>query len=278
SVLPCGMPLMGQAGGHLSAFPSGATDRGQYANALADITQTSTNDSGINTSAMIDTLYEPLLFGRAEGYHRVWCLGPGDSLTQAPESPSPVPVLNAGDAYGNKGWWERTIALLGDQYLNIAISASHPNIWDTSGRASVPFELAGLCCNCAVVALGTNTNGQTASQILISLQNLVRKVRSWADIVIVPTIAPRTTGNFGNQTPHPDTATYNAINTALRAGQIIGATIIDVRAIVQDPDATDKWREDYGPLTDDLTHPNPAGATFAAPQMASEIRAQVKSL
>lgn len=273
--IPYGMPGMAQSSGHLANFPAGATDRSAYASAQADETQSSVNVAGNGSN---DSMFEPFIIGMASQYVPTYALF-GDSLTYGANEVGfggGATVASAGDGWGNVGWWARAMALKGYEYSNFGISGSQLRTWATDGYSSMIFDIASMCCNRAVIALGTNDAlGQTSATILADLQRMVNKARVWADKVVVATLPPRTSGTFtdlaGQTVDASRTPVINAVNTALRNGQITGATVIDINAMVRDPVQTDKWRVDGGQWTSDGTHYEVRVSPIVAAQIAAAL-------
>lgn len=268
--VPYGIPGLAQSAGALGNFTAGAADQSDYANAQADTTQASTGHTAVGTS---DTVYEPIIIGLPVEPVTTFALF-GDSLTYGALEVGVGgggTAANAGDGWGNVGIWARACALRGYEYCNFGISGSLASTWATDGFSSFPFFLASQCCNAAVIALGTNDMLGSTQTALDNIQKMVNKARTFTSRVVVATLPPRTTGTFtsaGGQTidatRSPNIATVNA---AILAGQITGATVVDINAMVRDPAATDKWRSDGAAWTDDGTH----YSVYAAPLIAAQM-------
>lgn len=270
--IPYGMPCMGSSnGGELSGFGSTATDQVSYASGQADTTQASTSAS---TNATSDTCYEPTIIGMPSAQVPCFALL-GDSLTYGALEVGVgggATASGAGDALGNVGHWQRAIHLNGQEYLGMGISGSELNTWATPGYSNYIWTISRLACNRAIIALGTNDAGTfTTSVMLANIQLMVNQANLWANKVYIATLPPRVTttdncATLANQTV--DTArtpTIDAFNAALLAGQITGATVIDIHGVYADSVQTDKWRVDGGAWGQDGTHPSIFGATQAAP-------------
>lgn len=269
-LVPYGIPGLAQSNGALANFTAGAADQGVYASGQTDSTQASTALASVGTS---DTLFEPIIIGRPASQVTAFALF-GDSLTYGSLEVGVgggVTAANAGDGWGNVGIWARACALRGYEYLNLGISGSQASTWATDGFSSYPFFIAGQCCNAAVIALGTNDMLGVASTALDNIQRMVNKARTFTNRVVVATLPPRTTGIFtsaaGQTIDATRAANINTVNAAIRAGQITGATVVDINAMVRDPVVTDKWRSDGGAWTDDGTHYN----VYAAPLIAAQM-------
>lgn len=275
--VPYGTPCLGNTNGSLSGYGA-QTDRSSYASGQADITQNSTNVTGNATN---DTAYEPIVIARPAGYVRTWAIfadSRGYGAGEVGAGSGGTTVAGAGDAWGNCGMWERAIAIRGEMAQNLSISGSSLNTWQTDGFSSFLMMVGQSSCSSCVIALGTNdTLSFTAEQILANLQKMVNKARCLGfGEIEVPTLPPRTTSSNG----YVDTAgqTIDAVRSArittlngyLRAGQLVGAKVIDQAALVQDATDPQKWRTDLGFVsTTDGVHESKDLIAWLAPQLAA---------
>lgn len=269
-LIPFGIPGLSQANGAIANFLAGAADQSSYTSGEPDTTQAST---AIAANGSSDSIYEPIIIGQPVSPVLTFAL-PGDSLTYGALEVGVgggATATNAGDGWGNVGIWARACALQGYEYVNLGISGSLASVWATDGFSSFPFWLASQCCNAAVIALGTNDMLGSAATALDNIQKMVNKAQTFTNRVVVATLPPRTTGVFtsaaGQTTDATRSPNINIVNAAIRAGQITGATMVDINAIVRDPASTDKWRSDGGAWTDDGTH----YSVYAAPLIAAQM-------
>ena len=287
-VVPYGIPLMGYSttGGSLSGIgTSGIADGANYNANSTDITQTSSNPTGGFAATTGDACYEPVLLGISSTPQRSWLII-GDSISAGSiEFLSTSTLPGAGDPFGNTGHWERACKINNHSYWNVAIPGASGLTLAKDGYFSHALTIGALCCDSAIVALGTNDlAGTTSTQILTMIQKMVNICKAMGiKRIVVATIPPRvnTVGapitDFISQTENTSTpwpwATINSVNASIRAGAITGAIVADVNAIYREPTNNNLWRVDGGAWTYEGTHPTIYGFTQAATQLAPVLLA-----
>jgi hypothetical protein len=280
--IPYGVPCLGSSnGGSLSGFGT-ATDQSDYSTSTVDTTQASTAHS---TNATTDSCMEPLILAHPAAYVPTVALY-GDSWTYGALEAGVgggATASGAGDAYGNVGPYARAAAINGYAYLNFGISGSQLSTWSTDGYSSMMMDVGRRACANAVIALGTNdTLTYSAPTILANLQKMVNKARALGfRKVAIATLGPRTTDTTGTPfitlagqtTDATRSPVVTAVNAGIRAGQITGAGVIDIGAMVQDPTDPTRWRVDGGVWTGDGTHIAASRMATIAAQVAVQMKA-----